>query len=447
MKIKSATISIDNIFNSLNLSFLEADTSTIHYFVGNNGSGKTHLLEVLHAAIANIHLGRAANANLELLVDPEEVRIPPILGNICSLQQKWANQSSMQAGKITGVEITEQEEATLRKAVYSDVEINFQHKEIKSTSAITVDNNTPKDKALDLNTVIPQLLVNLRQQDSNLRSDWMRDNTGNQDVPEKLEGEKLERFTSAYNRIFQDGKQYKEIIEENGNYNIIFTDANNNDVEIKDLSSGEKQIIYRLGFILKDLESIDGGFIFIDEPEISLHPVWQLRFKQLLLEIFQDSKVQIFIATHSPYIFGEMNPAIEECIKINNLENTAEKISFPSSRTFNAPSMNLVNFLAYEIPSKELHIELYNEMQLKSGKSYISDIDDWLESQGLEKNNRSISQGEKFIKNDGTETGWNSNETIVTWIRNKMHHADLSDRKEFSNEDLKESIKRMLTLL
>lgn len=70
-------------------------------------------------------------------------------------------------------------------------------------------------------------------------------------------------------------------------FEIYFKDAGGSLVEISNLSSGEQQIIYRLGFILKNIESLDGGLIFIDEPELSLHPKWQLRFKKLLLEIFK----------------------------------------------------------------------------------------------------------------------------------------------------------------
>jgi len=62
-------------------------------------------------------------------------------------------------------------------------------------------------------------------------------------------------------------------------------------MSISQLSSGEKQIVFRGSFLLKDKESSKGALILIDEPEISLHPNWQLKvlsffknFLQIILE-------------------------------------------------------------------------------------------------------------------------------------------------------------------
>ncbi len=62
------------------------------------------------------------------------------------------------------------------------------------------------------------------------------------------------------------------------------------------LSSGEKQL---LGFLCYN-GFFDVKMIFIDEPELSLHPDWQ-RLLISLLE-YQGTEKQFFIASHSPYI-------------------------------------------------------------------------------------------------------------------------------------------------
>lgn len=450
MKIRKATISVENVFNKLKINFLDKEGPTIHYFVGNNGAGKTHLLEALYSAIARQKLERAGSVQLKLSVKNDEIIASCNETCNCSLDVSWEPPSTgkWSAGEIKGVKLSKAEQKSLRKAVYSNVEINFTYKDIGTVSAETADNDIPKESATDLNTSIPQLLVNLQQQDANLRSNWMKDNACKQiTVPQKVPGQKLDRFTDAYDEVFDGDKKFQKIPEESGNYKINFTDSNDNIVELKDLSSGEKQIIYRLGFILKNLETINGGMIFIDEPEISLHPIWQLKFKELLIKIFRDTNVQIFIATHSPYIFGTMDADMEECIKISRQECPPKKISFPSSRISTTPSMNLVNFLAYDIPSDGLHIELYNELQALSGKSSINGFDNWLERKGLNKENRSKSDKDKYQDNDGKDSKYSSDETLPTWIRNKMHHPDLNDRKEFDPDDLKESIDMMLDLI
>jgi predicted ATP-dependent endonuclease of OLD family len=43
--------------------------------------------------------------------------------------------------------------------------------------------------------------------------------------------------------------------------------------------------------------------IFIDEPELSLHPDWQRLLMPTLLEIAPTN--QFFIATHSPFIYAK----------------------------------------------------------------------------------------------------------------------------------------------
>ena len=62
------------------------------------------------------------------------------------------------------------------------------------------------------------------------------------------------------------------------------------------LSSGEKQL---LGFLCYNAFS-EARQIFIDEPELSLHPDWQRLFISLLQ--YQGTEKQIFLASHSPYI-------------------------------------------------------------------------------------------------------------------------------------------------
>jgi energy-coupling factor transporter ATP-binding protein EcfA2 len=72
-----------------------------------------------------------------------------------------------------------------------------------------------------------------------------------------------------------------------------------NRVKYEHLSSGERSIfnlIYQLSTTKRK------GPIFIDEPEISLHPIWQLEFKELVLKLIKHSRRQVFFSSHSPDI-------------------------------------------------------------------------------------------------------------------------------------------------
>ena len=70
-------------------------------------------------------------------------------------------------------------------------------------------------------------------------------------------------------------------------------------VSLKDLSSGEKQIVSLFSHIYLSEQS--RFFVLIDEPELSLSVPWQNRF---LLDISQiDSCKGIMAVTHSPFIY------------------------------------------------------------------------------------------------------------------------------------------------
>lgn len=73
----------------------------------------------------------------------------------------------------------------------------------------------------------------------------------------------------------------------------------NNAISSEKLSAGEKQM---LSFICYNAFT-KNHTIFIDEPELSLHPDWQRTLVPTLLN--QGSNNQFFMATHSPFIFSK----------------------------------------------------------------------------------------------------------------------------------------------
>lgn len=73
----------------------------------------------------------------------------------------------------------------------------------------------------------------------------------------------------------------------------------NNAISSDKLSAGEKQM---LSFICYNAFTKDNT-IFIDEPELSLHPDWQRTLIPTLLN--QGNNNQFFMATHSPFIYSK----------------------------------------------------------------------------------------------------------------------------------------------
>ena len=82
---------------------------------------------------------------------------------------------------------------------------------------------------------------------------------------------------------------------------IVIKDGKNN-IPLKLLSSGEKQILvlfYELIF-----NTNKNMILLIDEPELSLHIVWQEQFMDDLEKIIKLNNIKVIVATHSPQIIN-----------------------------------------------------------------------------------------------------------------------------------------------
>jgi len=74
------------------------------------------------------------------------------------------------------------------------------------------------------------------------------------------------------------------------------------DIDIANLSSGEKQLFIFFAHLIFSLEESQPGILVVDEPELSLHPAWQREYVSKIMKL--QSNVQIIFATHSPQIIG-----------------------------------------------------------------------------------------------------------------------------------------------
>lgn len=139
-------------------------------------------------------------------------------------------------------------------------------------------------------------------------SSWVANHQGIA-PPSEVQNVRMKRFTKAFHTMFPH-KRFKEIINKDNTKKVIFTEAGK-EMSIEKLSSGEKQIVFRGGFFLKNKASINGALALIDEPEISLHPRWQICILEYFKSLFKDEKgnmtSQIIVTTHSPFIIHNSN--------------------------------------------------------------------------------------------------------------------------------------------
>lgn len=89
-------------------------------------------------------------------------------------------------------------------------------------------------------------------------------------------------------------------------------------------SSGELHILFLITNILSNIES--NSVILIDEPEISLHPNWQIKIITLLKKVLQPycNKCHIIVATHSHFMVSDLNGSSSSLSVLENRNGIIE---------------------------------------------------------------------------------------------------------------------------
>ncbi len=93
-------------------------------------------------------------------------------------------------------------------------------------------------------------------------------------------------------------------------FNINFKDQDKN-IGYNSLSSGEKSLLrlkYYITTIVNNNKNIDNFIILLDEPDIDLHPQWQKKTINYLIDTFgkQNKYLHIIFTTHSPFILSDL---------------------------------------------------------------------------------------------------------------------------------------------
>jgi len=110
---------------------------------------------------------------------------------------------------------------------------------------------------------------------------------------------KIELFT----KILNERRFNFKTIEIDKDKGFIFRAKNGSILQLTELSSGEQhEVVLLFELIFKATEN---SLVLIDEPEISLHVVWQKEFLHDIKEIIKLQNIDIVIATHSPQIIND----------------------------------------------------------------------------------------------------------------------------------------------
>ncbi|AWB10777.1 AAA ATPase domain-containing protein [Thermodesulfobium acidiphilum] len=217
------------------------------------------------------------------------------------------------------------------------------------------------------------------------------------------------------------------------------------DLPVKYLGSGVEMIISLMFLETMASMSKEKLVILIDEPELHLHPSLQYKLSEYLENISKQH--QIIVSTHSPIFFKNCIGKDNIQLLVARIENN--EVQIEQSKKFDlfpwSPSWGEINYFAFNHPTIEFHDELYGYLQEKSKKYKQTEFEKWL----CNKRN-SVRKTKKWTKeNNGNPKCKEIEVTLPTFIRNKVHHPENQTMKDknFSDEELKESIKVMIELI
>ena len=360
MKIKKINIRDNEKIGSLELDFTKNGVvqDTI-IFAGNNGCGKTTILEEIMLLAES---GRASHLERNtgyicariILTDEELERIKENIKNAKHGKKNEIEKIKSEIElfidftgekgtygrlKVYSISDGKKEELdsynilhdgkleSIISTFYSAANIDYTFNDIGSITTIDIDvtdiNSIKSSK--DTGNQIKQTFIDIFNLDAQDFLEWANKNKGTT-IDENMMYLRLKRFKNAFSYIMDD-LEFDQIINTPEKKQVMFK-RNGKSINIDDLSTGEKQIIIRGGFLLRFLKVLNGSFILIDEPELSLHPDWQNRILQFYKKLFTNEKgeqvSQIFVATHSPFIINNSSRYNDKVIVLQRNQDTGD---------------------------------------------------------------------------------------------------------------------------
>ncbi len=199
------------------------------------------------------------------------------------------------------------------------------------------------------------------------------------------------------------------------------------DIPINKRGSGVKRLVL-LNFFRAEAErrkreeNIPSVIYAIEEPETSQHPSHQRKLIEAFIELSNADNTQVIMTTHSPAIVKLLdfehlqlvkNGDGKEVIKIN-------KGNLPY------PSLNEVNYLAFDESNDEYHNELYAFIE---SEQLLADY----------KNGKTTVLYKRLRNGNVID----EQKILSEYIRHQIHHPENIENVRFTNEQLQQSIGEM----
>ncbi len=450
-----------NVLGNLELDFAKEDGAPYNTILiaGENGVGKTTILDTLamflggNGAITPFeYIEYMANNKKVLIYYDASINMHDV-GFHKRKVQGTGQETIINQCKDVNDEQMMNDQLDIRSygVAYSRARSGFKTNQVKTTTTMQLDDDKSNIDNDEDFTKIKQLIIDISSQDNSEYFSLAKTKKGkNEDDYENfVKNSRVFRFENAFNNFFENIK-FKGVYEQNSEEKRIIFKKYDKEVPIDSLSTGEKQIVFRGAYLLKNQKILDGGIVLIDEPELSMHPLWQEKILDYYRDLFKtDNKqnVQMIVATHSEYVIKSALEDSENVLVITLKNNNGKIESHPVVTPTVLPSITLAetNYNTFNIVSTDYHIQLYGYLQTLTGKDGISDCDKFIENyvRGHSNidNNIHLKQS-SYIDKRGNTINYH---TLSTYIRNAIDHPD--NGNQFTDEQLKESIELLIEII
>lgn len=128
----------------------------------------------------------------------------------------------------------------------------------------------------------------------NILSKQINRSKNESDVYDNIVNERISKFQNKIQKIIA-GEIYFD--SKKGEY--LFKKENQS-FSMENTASGIKQMGI-IQILLENRVLKENSFLIMDEPEVNLHPEWQIRFAELLVLLIKELNIYIYINSHSPH--------------------------------------------------------------------------------------------------------------------------------------------------
>ncbi len=204
--------------------------------------------------------------------------------------------------------------------------------------------------------------------------------------------------------------------------------AGDEEIPINKRGSGVKRLVlisfFRAEAERRQLEVNLPDIVYaIEEPETSQHPEHQRALIDALVSLSETDNTQVFVTTHSPEIVKRLK--FENILLISG--RAPGEILNVRENNLPYPSLNEVNYAAFDEASYEYHNELYGYIEAEDELAAYKQGKPEMEYNRIRRDGSTIRQ----------------NIVLTEYIRHQIHHPENDQNPPFTTDQLKDSINAM----